>query len=74
MYLILHKIVMHFIVDDILYWKKDGNILQRQRILDARNRLASGERKGRNMISLFFHMLSLRLTYLLAVENLGLEL
>lgn len=59
--------MMHFIVDDILYWKKDGSILPRQRILDERNRFALGKRKRRNtrIISLVFYMLSLRMTYVL---------
>lgn len=61
--LIVQKITMRFTVDDIFYWKKDGRILPRQRILDARNRFASVKRKGKNIISLVFYMLSLRISY-----------
>lgn len=48
--------MMHFTVDNISYWKEDGSVLPRQRILDGRNRFAVGKRKGRKIIGLVFYM------------------
>lgn len=56
LYLIVQKIMMHFTVDNISYWKEDGSVLPRQRILDGRNRFAVGKRKGRKIIGLVFYM------------------
>lgn len=54
---------MHFTVNDILYWKEDGSVLPRQRILDGRNRFAVGKKGKEDNWFGFLHV---------KFENLGL--
>lgn len=53
LYLIVQKIMMHFTVDDISYWKE---VFCQDRILGGRNRFAVGKRTGRKVIGLAFYM------------------